>query len=885
MRRSKSIDELYTEVMDCDLVITNDAPLATALNSRVRKATIGSFAYTPRQIAGKEAVRVLGRGVMGDLRTISSIVEETGFDFKYVHGELENIRTIRRYRANPENYLYSPSSKEVYRSFAALPTIEKVMASYDPSKSELYRGRGNVAVIGLDLFDDLDKHFVPSEFKDVDLFADDDYDIEVIRQVGNDRQIAENIVSLITPEMSEDSAIVLDTEGAVADAVRSALYRRGLPFKNKMSVRDLSQIRDFLQFLSLGLGYDTLRMRHVRELFSNYGGYVRSKQDEYLLSKNIDNLRNERAVRLAEVMRDLRSMTFGEVMTEVVHPMQRPQVRILLDDLMVTDQKITSKLVSQMMYAVNNVADLHHNEQIPDDEKRGVLLVDCKNSVYVDRPFIVFVGIGPEWSTSVIGKEYIDREEEAEKDVKRFSVLLQQGESRVYAVNLMRGGKQARPCELFESIYDDRVIEGFGDICDELVCGPWYSEECRIFSKKGDEFVDRVPVTDWKFSKSTYDLFRQCPRAYMFGDLMRTPDSEYTVFGSMVHEFAEFYLCYPDTVRSKGLDHYIDSMQSRFSGISCSQMEGVDRTRMRASMLNVMRYLDRMAPNNVRLDRSNSKRKYPNMLMSSEGYDLYSSITETDFRSSKDPMFGEFDLVTGALITDYKTGGSKKISEIRDGMIAAVDHPEFQPIIYLALLHQSLGRLPCRFNQLYVADNPMESLTDDSYDVMRNVRAIEFVDSDFEGYIRNEDCCLKSDFGKTYSKFCDSWGAFIDVLSAFGWDRIGECSNDEGLRESVLAAIGMNVNKTNMGNAKKAIDKIAKMISGHMFCNGILVIPRDTMDDFLCRLRNDHDTVSDMTVSMFDANPLKGCSKCNYVKACTMYMSKTEGSGDSSGEE
>ena len=51
MRRLKTIDELYEEVRDYGLVITNDAPLETALNARIDTPRIGPLAMTPRHIA------------------------------------------------------------------------------------------------------------------------------------------------------------------------------------------------------------------------------------------------------------------------------------------------------------------------------------------------------------------------------------------------------------------------------------------------------------------------------------------------------------------------------------------------------------------------------------------------------------------------------------------------------------------------------------------------------------------------------------------------------------------------------------------------------------------------------------------------------------------
>ena len=160
-----------------------------------------------------------------------------------------------------------------------------------------------------------------------------------------------------------------DSGGEIADAVRAAMYRRNIPFKNTMTVRDLSQVRDFLRFLGFGMQYRTVRVRHVRELFSAYGGNIPAKYDNVLLSR-LPDMRG-RALELADCMKNIHRLTFGGISELVVNQRHKPQIKILLDELKYTDLEVTPKLVTEMTYAVNNVTDLRHNEQIPDDEKKG----------------------------------------------------------------------------------------------------------------------------------------------------------------------------------------------------------------------------------------------------------------------------------------------------------------------------------------------------------------------------------------------------------------------------------------------------------------------------------------------------------------------------------
>ena len=58
MKRPKTISELYEEVKDFDIVLTTDAPLASALNREIKTARIGKLAYTPEIFARKCAPRM-----------------------------------------------------------------------------------------------------------------------------------------------------------------------------------------------------------------------------------------------------------------------------------------------------------------------------------------------------------------------------------------------------------------------------------------------------------------------------------------------------------------------------------------------------------------------------------------------------------------------------------------------------------------------------------------------------------------------------------------------------------------------------------------------------------------------------------------------------------
>jgi len=842
----KTIDQLYQEVKDFDVVLCNDAPLATALNNRIDVPRIGGFATTPRHTAAREAVRILNESPWNDLKLISQISKETGYDMKFVHGEVENIRTIRRYTSNVEKYLRG-SSKKIYKIFKDLPTLEKVMASFDSEKEGTYKGK-KVAVIGLDFFDDLDKHFVPVNFKDVDIFDYNEFTIPKIYESGNDRNMADNAIDLVTQENASDVAIILDSSGPIADAVRSSLYRKGIPFKNTLSVKDLSQIRDYLEFLTLSLSFETVKIRQIRELFSSYGGSIQNSFDEYFLETYMESMTDgTRSKELAMMMRSIRDMTFIEVCERIVPKMHRPQVQLLLEDLSLLSGKVSGGPVNAMTYAVNNISDLRHNEEIPEEEKHGVLLADCNNSVFVDRPFVIFLGMGQEWSRTSAGKDYADWETENELDAKRLQALLQQGSSRLYLVNSMKNGRQAKPSRVFDDVFR-KPITSFEDICREVIKGSWYESpeaERKVHVPVPMERVER------RFSKSSLNRFVTCPRQYMFGELVSTPDGEATVLGNAIHSFAEFCACYPEEAEMNMEDH-VTMIVDRCAGLTCPEMKYVDRSRIRAALNNILQFAKSIE--RPPLDRE------PNV----RNEDIFkgklsSSFLETKMISENVPLTGIFDMVLGNTVLDYKTGKVRDLKYIKNALDGNSDHIEFQPMVYLALLQDNTSAKGERTFRIFYAMDNAENAFRDKCNIASCIREVHLTEMSREDFIRNE---LTRSVQKTYIKALDVWAPLAERMIKIGVRNTHLWPDDDD-----LIAILERVLK---GDApKKVLNRLAKEMSGRcILLDDSLYIMSDMMDDFKEFVRERNTELVDHRTSQFPAVTEK-CKDCSFLDMCT----------------
>ncbi|NLN72337.1 MAG: PD-(D/E)XK nuclease family protein [Thermoplasmatales archaeon] len=871
MRVAKTIDELYEEVMDYDLVLCNDAPLALALGNRVRRPMIGVFSITPRQLAGDVALRKLRTGMISDIRLVKLISKYTGYDIRFVHGEVDNILRMRRHTGDVRPHL-GKRGKRIYDELIELPTLDRVMWEFNAEEDGIFDGL-KVAVIGGDLYDDLDKHFNPKfgTYAEISPFRKGDYRIKEIRELGNDRQVAENAVSLINLENAEDVAIVMDVGGNIADAVRSALYRKGIPFINTLSVKDLHSVRDFLEFLSLSLSFDIVRVKHVRELISSYGGFISSRYDEYMLSQYPKALEaGERTSELTEIMRNVREMTFLEVCEKAVRRgKDSAQVKILLDEMELTDDLVDASKVADIAYAVNNIGNLKHSEQIPENEKKGVLLVDCQKSVYIDRPFVIYLGMGQEWEKDPNEIEFLNagqKADEREKDALRFQILMQQGTARVYICNSSRRGNRPAPCVMFGQAEDNKTFLDFKEVCDDLVTDPWYVPDEAEQPRIGCEVIgtDFIPKP---FSKSSYGRFVECPRKFMFSTITRMPDKDATVRGTMIHSFAEFKVCYPEKVMELGLDYFADEIASVCAGLSSPEKYNIERSEIMSHISGIDAAVDLIGAGVPKLEAREEDTR--NHFMKKLGLNAVADFSEIKCTSGDGLLEGIFDLLWDGTVYDFKTGKPSDAAKIRARMDRGnkKEYKDYQPLFYLTLLDELFPGSRGEFRLFFSKEGSMNAAKGSEYDTRAYFRTVRLINDKREliqDYIAETVANVK-----TYSVFSHCQDAIAETTLELGPENITENGSEALIR--VVLSSGMKDCKTLRRNVQDLAKRIAKKLSDDIIKmdSSTVLVTRKALEGFRTELMNDMERLCAMYSTNHPAEPLQGCKHCDFVDICT----------------
>ena len=870
MRKLKSIDEIYEEVKDCAFVLTNDAPLATALNKLVDRPMIGPFAMTSRQLAAYCAVDVIGSPVWNDLRIVTTISEETGLDFRYVHGEVERIREIRQYTRDVRKNLFTESSKAVYDSFRAIPTVEKVMDEFH-DKNHFYSDlNGGIAVVGIEgeggisIFNDLDKCMIPDEFREVSLFKDEECYLSEIYRIGNDRQIAENAVSLIDGMDPNDVAMVMNTSSPIVESIKTALYRKKVPFINSLKVRDLNDVRDFIQFLQLSLTYETLRVKHIREMFSSLGVHIDRNMDEHLFDKvslGPDGLR------LRAIMSDIRSRTFDEARRDVFGQIDTDSIKMVIDDLGISDVRVCTRLVERLNYSVDNISDLRHNEKVPESERNGVLIADCRRSVFIDRPIVIYIGMGDDWNLDLAEKRYIDNiQYESERMGARFAALIQQGVGRYYLVNTSRDGRTANPSSLFGRIFTIRGGKDAISFEDLLPEGKnptdkrWF--ESKVGEKKDpDERLPFLPKYDHPFSQSSFSKYYECPCSFLFNRYLDQMDKDIFEFGNLIHSFAELYFSHSNRVLTQ-IEDVVRIACRHYAGLSSPALGKFDEARIRCAMGNIMRYIDSLhfTGEKEMVPVRDSKNVFYNELKINETC----ALCESDQYSQKHKIHGKMDLRVDQVV-DYKTGKMKTPAEIAKAMYLEGERvrKDFQAVFYLALSDEFWSVNEMQF--FYAMANDDMSVSKD-FDVHDNIRVVSIIDPD-EDELRR---IIAGSF-KGRTKCHKNPDLFLDVIEEVN----GSLDIDDNNMEKLISRIGCKFDYDISSPSDRrvivnVIDDFRKMYGSGVFTDGDrVVIPRGRLQIILDKIDACHAQMMEGSVSGFEPDHDKECKKCDFFAVCT----------------
>ena len=664
--RAKPFESLYEECRGFDLVLVPDAPLASALNRRLDRPHFGPFATTPRRLAAGR------REQAEDRLAFLEVIGETDLGWKEASHAVGNVLQCWEHQGTADAVLeYDAFATEATRTavdcIAEMDTTSRGLTDYTIDTGT------SVAVVGFEQLTELERSILPGEFETVDLFTDEPFDHPPFRVLDSPAAIVDALLDTVTTENAGDVGVVLDGGSEYSSLVESALEAADVPYYGGPGFNDDPHHRAFVQLLrSTRAGQDT-RVGDVRPLLTRIGMPVDVEHDEKCLS----DLDGPAVDWLLEFSDGLGSTTFEAAVEayEAVTDSHLGAFRDELASLGILDEAATEAAVDRLEFYLQSY-------EVPvDRENAGVLLADAKSAAHVDRPVVFYLGVDEGWTHSPPRRPWVDSDQEFERNLRQFQLLLQNGVDQYYLVQDAAGGAPVTPCLYFEELFDEE-FERFSDL-DSV-------PHSRAFRATQDGF-EKEPVDVGtreveKISQSSLSTYVNCPRDYFYSRLVDGPDKDYFAEGNLFHDFAEFYVTHPDLVTGDALDELAEAILDEVDPFLRGVDREVRRTKYRVGLRTIADFLDANPPQGAAFLTADGGWGR-NFFADYHDRTVDAPHTERWFENADLGLKGKVDLVHERThLLDYKSGSRKSARSVvkHSAVDPPSDRPNFQALLYLA---------------------------------------------------------------------------------------------------------------------------------------------------------------------------------------------------------
>ena len=796
LSRTKPIDHLYDEVAEYNLVIVPDAPLASALNRRHERPHFGPFAITPRRLAARR------RETAEDRLAFLQVIEQTNLGWKEAAAAIGDvlqcwehegaIDAIRSYDG-----FDTPAIRTVIEAVGSLETTSQKLTAYEIDPEEY----PSVAVVGKGQLTPLERSILPPEYDEVDRFTDEPFDVPPFRIFDSPAAIVDALLETITVETAEDVAVVLDAGSEYSALLESALEAEGIPFYGGPGFTDDRDLRCFVGLLRAVFAGSDLRVGDVRPILTHVGVSVAVDHDE----KRLFEVDDPGLEWIRGYCESCPEGTVDDALATYERCVDRTldRFREELDRLGILDERLTESVVDRLVFYLQTY-------EVPmDRENEGVLLADATSAGFVDRPVVFCLGLDEGWTHSAPRRPWVDRDEEFERNVRRFQSLLQSGVEQHYLVVDVAGGSPVAPTLYLEELLDEE-FERFSDL--ESIA---HTRTIRTGGRGFDREplpADVEPETVETISQSSLNSFVNSPRDYLFGRLVDGPDKDYFAEGNFFHDFAEFYATHPNVIVGDDgepdpeiVDEVVEVMLEETRSFHREVDLETQRTRYRAGLTTIAAFLAGHRP-----DGTDDEFEF---LTSDSGWGtnffaeyfdrpMDSPLTERWFEDDELGLKGKIDLVLGPNhLLDFKTGSKKRASQVtrRSALDPPGDPPNYQALLYLTYYRRLRPEERLRFTFFHFLEC-MDDVVAGEPDLDDCLTTVEYRPIAYDEYVTSpevfEGLCedASNACNKTFSTV--SHETFLSVLDAHpipttrDGNELAESPFGETLTEQMIDAVG-----------------------------------------------------------------------------------------------
>jgi hypothetical protein len=750
IKKVKSINSIYDEVSSYDLVVTCDAPLNTALNKCLDKSIFGNFSMTVKMIKGKFCEKKFTDLAIDDLVIVNLILNNS--DFKYSLKEcfyyFSEIKQVFRHVCNIseilDRNLLSTDGLKIYEFIRSFSVEELLDYSKILKSSEI----STCCVVGSEIFENSDKVVLSGEEDEICIFESGknssylDLSHEKCYLFDSKNSVVNKVVSMIgdgEKNISDSVAIVLNTESAYLPVLKAKLINSDISINEIIYLKDDFKVREFLEVLDLVFGRHNLKVSDIYSISDLFLFDI----DEKLFNYNFNEICkvDSKCLKFENFLVDVSKGTFGDFFERFSSlssssSLSLPvEFRDFLYKINLFNEKVSlSKLIDLKFYIEN------FDERVS-QKRSGVLLVDCKNSSFINRDLVFYVGFDSNWTRDVLKKDYVSYEDEFKRNLTKFEILIQQGKERFFFTTKFENGQCVLPPLYFNSLMDSKV-EDFNDV---FLKNNVFSVSCpdeNITKNFGLKVLDEKILEKEKYLRKTLSnsklvSFSKCPKQIAYSKLNVSYDFEHFMKGNLIHSFAEVYVGNKDKVLEIGAQNFASVICDEMKYMSNKYKLGVLQNEINFALVSVMEFVD-----NLKLDFNldfldSSEKKYgENIFTKKFGLNIKYKNVEFGFLNKDIRLNGFIDLVVNLTeIVDYKSGQLKSAkdmitaSDFSDGNI--ISFCDFQAFCYFSEL-RTFSDKNLVFKYFHPFTNVYNRLTAEIVD--NDVLVVNYISSDFIDY-------------------------------------------------------------------------------------------------------------------------------------------------------
>lgn len=782
VERTKSIDQLYRSVKDYDLVLTVDAPLADALNARLEEAILGHFATTPRGLALDE-LSSSKEPLEQKSELFLKVIEETDLGWKRTTYLLENVLNCWKETGDAHNILkFDRFDDEETKK--VIQVLKSTLNQYSAIERYTVPNNVDLAVVGKHQFTALDKKILPKRYDKIEPFTGEETALPPFNIFNSTTEMIETIMDNLKQLDPKDVAVVMEKGSEYRYLVESLFRSNEIPYMVSEDITEIESLRDFLNLIRASFFKGSLKVKDVKS-FMQDTSEVDPKADEYY----IETYQNEDLEKINELLEKIPKLTFKELLENSLFKNELEELKKHLEQLDLLNKNITLERLNSLTYYLETF------EITKERASRGVLIASPDSSTFIDRPVVFYLGLDSSWTPEVPSRPWIDEKRFDEREIKNFKILLQNGEERHFMVKDREFAEEITPSFYFNE-FTERNIESFRDLKHELRRKELEKEK-RAFKKEDIKTKTKQAET---MSQSTLNTFAYCPKDHFFSRLVKTPDKVYFRRGTLLHEFGEFYLNYPEVVENER-EKILDKMVEELSHFLNETQRASARTRFKLGIKNMISYLDSYEDF---LDGPAGyvKRYRDNTFAELFDKDITIDFTEVSFHDEDIGAKGKVDLVVDHdKIVDHKTGNKKSISKIMElSDIDEIDEkPNFQAKMYLAHHRNHHPDTPIEFTYFHLLNNIGDvisgkgGLEDNSVDV-------QYHNEEFNDLVHEEEMFEWLKSSNRRKKVLNKLG--YDDYRSFFEDRTIPDLEKEELLEHPITAEFISCSKEKIGDHK-----------------------------------------------------------------------------------